>query len=478
MNYEYDNRYLVEVMARYDGTYIYQRGHRWGFFPSYSLGWRISEEPFIKENIPWLSSLKIRWSDGKTGLTQGQAYAYESGYVAGNTYVFTPGSMVQGYVNDEIANTILTWADVRMQDIGVDWNIFNDMFSGSFDYFWRTTKGIAGTSSGSTPTILGATVPQINVDSRLNVGMELSLSHRNKVGDFDYYVTVTGTLARTKNLHVESQATTLYPSAQSYWGGGFSFGSPGASSQNRWTDYHALWYYGLAGGRFESWEEIYDSDVKYDANAGMQTTVIGQYKLLDTNQDGYISGADVLYKWGERNPPLQFGLNFGFTWKNLDFNMVWQGATMNSKIIWLLHTFGFGGYNNIYEMYTDRWHVAEEGADPYDPDTEWIPGYWPALMDASDANNWRPGMYDAPSDFTQIDATYFRLKSFEIGYTIPRKVMEKIGLRSARVFVGGTNWLTICSEKMRFYDPEAAASMQSNTMPLMRTVNFGLSVTF
>lgn len=478
VNYEYDNRYLVEVMARYDGTYIYQRGHRWGFFPSYSLGWRISEEPFIKDNIPWLSSLKIRWSDGKTGLTQGRAYAYESGYVAGNTYVFTPGSMVQGYVNDQIANTILTWADVRMQDIGVDWNIFNDMFSGSFDYFWRTTKGIAGTSSGSTPTILGATVPQINVDSRLNVGMELSLSHRNKVGDFDYYVTVTGTLARTKNLHVESQATTLYPSAQSYWGGGFSFGSPGASSQNRWTDYHALWYYGLAGGRFGSWEEIYDSDVKYDANAGMQTTVIGQYKLLDTNQDGYISGADVLYKWGERNPPLQFGLNFGFTWKNLDFNMVWQGATMNSKIIWLLHTFGFGGYNNIYEMYTDRWHVAEEGADPYDPDTEWIPGYWPALMDASDANNWRPGMYDAPSDFTQIDATYFRLKSFEIGYTIPRKVMEKIGLRSARVFVGGTNWLTICSEKMRFYDPEAAASMQSNTMPLMRTVNFGLSVTF
>ena len=95
VNYEYDNRYLVEVMARYDGTYIYQRGHRWGFFPSYSLGWRISEEPFIKDNIPWLSSLKIRWSDGKTGLTQGQAYAYESGYVAGNTYVFTPGSMVQ-----------------------------------------------------------------------------------------------------------------------------------------------------------------------------------------------------------------------------------------------------------------------------------------------------------------------------------------------------------------------------------------------
>ncbi|MBS7288961.1 MAG: SusC/RagA family TonB-linked outer membrane protein [Candidatus Cryptobacteroides sp.] len=477
VNYEYDNRYLVEVMARYDGTYLYQKGKRWGFFPSYSLGWRISEEPFIKNNAPWISSLKLRWSDGKTGLTQGSAYAYESGYVSGNSYVFTPGSSVLGYVNNEIANTILSWADIRLMNIGLDWNLWRDKFSGTFDMFERMSTGLAGRSSGSTPTILGVTEPQINIDSRKTVGMELSLSHRNKIKDFTYYVTGTATIARTMNLHVESQATSQYYSSMNYYGAGFIMNGS-ASTQGRWTDYHGLWKYGLEGGRFTNWEDIYDSGVKYDANTGMQTTVIGQYKLLDWNNDGYITAHDVIYTWAEANPPLQFGLNLGFEYKGFDVNMVWQGATMTSKIIWLLHTFGYGGYNNIYEMYLDRYHVANQGDDPYDPKTEWVEGYWPALMDSSDANNWRPGMYDAPSDFTQIDATYFRLKSFEIGYTLPRKLTSTIGLRSARVFLGGTNWLTLTNKKIKYYDPESAAAMQSNTMPVMRTVTCGLNINF
>lgn len=477
VNYEYAGKYLVEVMARYDGTYLYQTGKRWGFFPSYSLGWRISEESFIKDNLPWVNNLKLRWSDGKTGLSQGSPYAYQSGYIADNSYVFTPGSSTLGYVNDEIANTILSWADVRLMDAGLDWNFWHDKFSGTFDVFQRLTSGIAGTSSGSTPTILGVTQPQINVDSRMTAGMELSLSHRNTIGALSYYVTATGTLARTMNLHIESQATSRYYSDMNYYGAGFIMNGT-ASSQGRWADYHGLWRYGLDGGRFTSWDQIYNSGVKYDANSGMQTTTMGQYMLLDWNGDGYITAHDVQYTWAEANPPLQFGLNLGFNYKSWDFNMVWQGATMTSKIIWLLHTFGYGGYNNIYEMYLDRYHVANQGDDPYDPNTQWVAGYWPALMDSSDANNWRPGMYDAPSEFTQIDASYFRLKSFEIGYTLPKAITSKIGIRSARAFVGGTNWLTISNKKIKYYDPESAASMQSNTMPVMRTVTMGVNINF
>ncbi|MBO4917044.1 MAG: SusC/RagA family TonB-linked outer membrane protein [Bacteroidales bacterium] len=477
LNYEYASRYLVELMGRYDGTYVYQKGKRWGFFPSYSLGWRISEEPFVKNNLPWISNLKLRWSDGKTGMTQGSAYAYQSGYVSGNSYVFSEGELMPGYVNNEIANTILTWADIRLMDAGVDWNFWNDKFSGTFDIFQRMQTGLAGRSSGSTPTILGVTEPQINIDSRVTAGLELSLSHRNRIKDFTYYATATGTISRTMNLHIESQATSQYYASMNYYGAGFIMNGS-ASTQNRWTDYHGLWKYGLEGGRFESWNDIYNSPVKYDANSGMQTTVLGQYKLLDWNNDGYITAHDVQYAWPEANPSFQFGLNMGFNWKNLDFNMVWQGATMTSKIIWLLHTFGYGGYNNIYDMYLDRYHVAVQGADPYDPTTEWVAGYWPALMKSSDANNWRPGMYDAPSDFTQLDATYFRLKSFELGYTLPRSIISKIGMRSMRVYVGGTNWLTLTNKKIAAYDPESAAAMQSNTMPVMRTVTCGVNVNF
>ena len=469
INYEYASKYLVEVMARYDGTYIYQKGSRWGFFPSYSLGWRVSEEPFIKNNAPWISNLKLRWSDGKTGLTQGSAYAYQMGYTSNSSYVFTPGSTVKGYRNNEIANTVLSWADIRMTDFGIDWSFWHDMFGGTFDIFQRKRTGIAGTSSGSCPTILGVSVPQINVDSALDFGAELTLTHRNKIGDFNYNVALTGTIARSKNLHVEKQATSTWYSQKNQWS---------SMTQDRYTTYHALWYFGGTNTQFTGWDDINSSDVRYDAVKGMQSTVPGQYKIEDYDGNGYITYDDVQYKWGETNAPVQFGLNAGFEWKNLDFNMVWQGAVCVSKIIWLLHIFGYGGYNDIYEMYTDRYHVAQYGADPFDPNTEWVSGLWPALVKSTDANTWRPGQYDAPSDFTQMDAKYFRLKSFEFGYTLPKSILSKVGIRSTRVFVGGTNWLTITTKKMKWYDPESAAAMHSSTMPIMRTVNAGINLSF
>ena len=408
LNYEYDGKYLVELMGRYDGTYIYAPGYRWGFFPSYSLGWRLSEESFIKDNVKWINNLKLRWSDGKTGLTQGSAYAYLSGYTTSGSYVFDPGNAIDGYLNSEIANTLLSWADIRMLDLGLDWNLFNDLFGGSFDVFSRKTTGIAGTSSGSTPTILGVTVPSINVDSQMDIGLDVLLTHKNTIGDFTYNVTVSGTFSRTKRLHVESQATSLWASQAAYYGTGTSLFS-GGSTQDRWSNYRALWYYQLAGGQFQSWEDICSSDVKYDASYGMQTTMPGQYILEDANGDGYITGSDIRYKWGESNAPMQFGLSFGGQYKNFDFNTTWQGATFVSKIIWLLHIFGYGGYADNYEMYLDRWHVADSGDDPYDPNTEWVSGYWPVLVDANGPGVLRAGVYDFPTDFTQINGTYFRV---------------------------------------------------------------------
>lgn len=474
-NYDYAGKYLIELMGRYDGTYIYDSGHRWGLFPSYSIGWRVSEESFIRDNFSWVDNLKLRWSDGRTGLTQGSPYAYLSGYSVNSSYIFDSGNAIDGYVNNEIANTILSWADIRMLDFGIDWGLFQGLIGGSFDFFSRKTTGIAGTSSGSTPTILGVTIPSINIDSKQDLGLDFSLTHRNKIGDFSYNVTATGTFARTKNLHVESQATSLWASQDDYFGTGlFNRGS----SQNRWNNYRALWYFPLADGQFASWKDINSSDVKYDASYGMQTTMPGQYLIQDVNGDGFITGEDIRFKWGEANPPLQFGLTVSAQYKNFDFNTVWQGATMSSKIIWLLHVFGYGGYSENYEMYLDRYHVSEPGADPFNPNTEWESGYWPALVDAPGPGVWRPGTYDTPTDFTQINASYFRMKSLEIGYTLPASLINKVGLGSARVFVGGTNLLTLVSEKMKYYDPESAAAMHSSNMPNMRTINFGINLNF
>jgi TonB-linked SusC/RagA family outer membrane protein len=476
LNYDYSGKYLVELMGRYDGTYIYESGKRWGFFPSYSLAWRVSEEPFIKNNFKWVNNLKLRWSDGKTGSTQGQPYAYLSGYSEGSSYIFDSGISTTGYLNSQIANTILSWADIRMLDGGVDWDFFNGLFGGSFDVFSRKTTGIAGTSSGSTPTILGVTVPSINIDSKIDMGMDASLTHRNNIGKLNYHITATGTFARTKNLHIESQATSTWASQMAYYGGGTLFA--GGSSQNRFSDYRALWYYKTEGSQFQSWSDINSYNVKYDASVGSQGNIPGEYKLADLNNDGYITGADIRYKWGESNPPLQFGLTIGAEYKGFDINSVWQGATLCSKIIWYLHVFGFGGYSDNYEMYLDRWHVENYGADPFDPNTKWVSGYWPALIDANGPGVLRSGVYDFPSDFTQINATYFRMKSTEIGYTLPKKLLSMFKINSARFYVGATNLLTITTKKMKNYDPESAAAMHSSTMPLMRTVNFGMNLNF
>jgi TonB-linked SusC/RagA family outer membrane protein len=249
-NYDYAGKYLVELMGRYDGTYVYAAGHRWGFFPSYSVGWRISEEPFIKNNVNWINNLKLRWSDGKTGSTQGNAYAYLSGYSASGSYIFDSGTSTTGYANSQIANTILSWADIRMLDLGLDWDLFNGLFGGSFDVFTRKTTGIAGTSSGSTPTILGVTVPSINIDSNEDIGLDVTLTHRNKIGDFNYHVTASGTLARNKTLHRESQATSRWFSQMEYYGRISLFN--GGSSQYRWSNYHALWYFPVSSSQFQS----------------------------------------------------------------------------------------------------------------------------------------------------------------------------------------------------------------------------------
>jgi hypothetical protein len=129
-------------------------------------------------------------------------------------------------------------------------------------------------------------------------------------------------------------------------------------------------------------------------------------------------------------------------------------------------------------MYLDRWHVANEGDDPFNPNTEWVSGYWPTLVDANGPGVLRPGVYDFPTDFTQINGTYFRMKSLELGYTFPLEALKVLGLKSARVYIGGTNLITFGTKKMKYYDPESAAAMHSSTMPNMRTANFGLNLNF
>jgi len=483
LTYDYQGKYLVEATARYDGTYVYAPGHRWGFFPAYSLGWRISEEKFMKEHLPWLNNLKLRWSDGLTGGPQGTAYAWQLGYTTTSNYVFDPGSPILGYANTTAAETIVSWIKVRMMDFGVDFEIKRGLIGGSVDVFRRTRDGIQAQSvySSSVPDFYGITLPQYNLNAAENVGVELQLSHRYNIGKFNYRITATATYARDRQTRIASTETAQYGSHEAYYK---SF------MEGRWSNALSGTYYGWEGGQFQNWADINDYNV-YTGSAANQL-LPGMYKIDDRNGDGVITTADQYYSFGAtadsfgwaglngNNPPLQFGLMIFLNYGDFDLSATFSGAALDHKFISTSGVYGYGYYATLYENYADHFTLADGYTDPFDPNSQWVSGYWPALA-ATDGGytTWGNGTYRYVQPYNWIDASYIRMKSIELGYSLPGKWISKIGLRQARIYVSGTNLLTICNKLLKPYDPERNFGwIGGGGSPLIKTYSFGVNINF
>ena len=474
LNYNYMGKYLVEVMGRYDGNYQFQRGSRWSLFPSYSLGWRISEEEFFKKLLPAVNNLKFRWSDGYTGSVQGSPYAYVLGYSPSNSWVFSDGKTTTGYANNEVANTVLTWAKVRMMDFGIDWEVWQGKFGGTFDWFKRQMIGLAGTRNVSLPDFYAVSLPSENLNRSENVGLELSLYHRNSIGNFSYRIQGTATYSRNRYTYVESEKTnTNYGSQMDYWKNGYL---------NRWNGYYGGSTYQWTGDRFTSVNDANSSQVLYSAlgsNEGNRALIVGQYKLVDRNGNGYIDADDVFYTWGGGNPPLQFGLTFSGSYKNFDFSLLFNGASLKYKGYGLSAYAGYGVLNYLPSQYTDSYHVAQYGADPWDPATEWVEGFWPALVRLSQVGSYNSPTYGVNQPYNFVDATYLRLKTIELGYRFSPDFLKKAGIKSARVFFNGGNLLTFCSKDLKYVDPESNDQGRAGgEFQINKTYSFGFNLNF
>ena len=471
VNYDYKGKYLVELMGRYDGSYLYAPGHRWGLFPSYSVGWRVSEEKFFKKLFPDVNNFKLRWSDGMTGQAQGNPYAYLPGYTVDSKYIFDDGSSLNGYANHNAAETIISWTHVRMMDFGFDFEAWRGLIGGSVDWFWRNTTGIAAATTATAPDFYGVNLPQMNLNASQNVGIDLTLYHRRQIGDFDYRIAFNATYARYRPTYAESEKTAIYTSAADYYAN---------HSIGRWSDAHAGYtYHWLPGNpQFTSWNEINDSNVYY---GNMQNMLPGMYKIEDRNEDGVINSNDIYYTWAESNPPLQMGLVFSGRWKNLDFNVTFNAATLTNKSLGLSGAIGYGRNGTFYEHHLDRYHLADPNADPFDPNSEWIAGYWPALAICTSAYDTSSNVtYRARQPYTYVDGTFLRLKSLEVGYTFAASFLQKVHINSMRVYFNGTNLLTFCNKLLKPYDPEREQDsyLGSAGTPLMRNYSAGLSVNF
>ena len=470
-NYDYAGKYLLEVVGRYDGSYRYAPSKRWTFFPSVSAGWRLSEESFIKDNLPFITNLKIRGSFGQSGYDAGDPFQYVSAYnSASNGYVFDGTSQIMGMVAPGVVTDRLSWVTSSISNVGLDFDLWNGKLSGTIEWFNRKNEGILADRAQSAPDTFGASFPKENLNSNRNRGFEIELGHRGQIGkDFSYSVSANFTYARERSLHVEHAE---YTSSMDRWLNG---------KENR--NSNVMWLYKY-DGQYTSLEQ-YETAPLIGGNLGNSKMLPGSYRLLDLNGDGRINSSDRVPEfWATgANPPIQYGLTLAASYKNFDLNMLFQGASGYSIGYANDDVWGYGGKTNksyLIAKYVDRWHPANITDDPYNPATQWVAGYYPALRHnfsntSDNGSRWNYGI-----SVWLPQATYLRLKSMEIGYNLPKSFMKRIGLNSARIFVNGSNLLTFCNKALKDADPEREERDWGANLayPLMRTYNFGLNINF
>ena len=460
IHYDYKGKYLIDLASRYDGSWRYAPGKRWGFFPSVSIGWRLSEEPFIKDNIGnVLTNFKIRASYGQSGEDTGNAFQWIPGYTIGSGlgYIFEPGKTTQGAASPILVNDNMTWVKIHSYDIGFEAALWDGLLGIEFDWYQRDRTGLLANRITSIPWYFGQTLPQENLNSDRVMGLDLTLSSQKKFGDFSYGVKAIINYARDMNLYIEQMPFN------------HAFGNWWSNSEWRMEGYASTY---KIIGRFQNMEEIYHAPIHNASYGGHHNMLPGDFIYQDTNEDGIITNEDKRgYDFWNSSPNLNYGLTIDFAWKNLDLNILFQGAALYSLKYEGVYTtmLGIDGAHNAPKYMLDRWHRA----DPYDPDSEWIPGEWPAVRRSSDVS----AVYN-DSEFWRKKGDYLRLKSVEIGYTLPKSVLRKLKIERARIYLNGYNLFTICDPFLKPFDPEKGDGGYTYSYPLSRIFNIGLNITF
>ena len=466
-NYDYKSRYMIDFAFREDASSSFPAASRWGFFPSVSAGWRISEENFVKNNAPWITNLKLRASYGIMG-DDASAGTYPQTLVG---YDIAYGSVIYGWMFDgtslstgvaptAIPNLNLTWYTAETYNAGVDWNLWRGKFGGTVEFFMRNRDGLLATSTAVIPSTVGASLPQENIESDRTFGWEVQMSHYNKIGQVNYWV--TGQVSATKNrwiYHLDSRAGN----SMANWY------RQNVSGRNK-----DIWFAYEEAGRFDSYHDIQYhplTGVNYSSN-----TLPGDYYYEDWNEDGVIDDNDRHPVATYNLPVFNYGLTIGLDWKGIDFSMNWQGAAgVYTAYTEVFSQVGWGDTGACFGMYLDRWHTSDPDADPWNPSTKWVAGEYPAT--GHSFNYGTTGIQNA---------SYVRLKTLEVGYTFPRRWMQKVNIKSLRVYFSGYNLLTFCG--LKNIDPERPGSAggsnfsgdikQIYNYPVNRTFNFGVNIKF
>ncbi|MDR0667916.1 MAG: TonB-dependent receptor [Prevotellaceae bacterium] len=462
VDYNFDERYMLEASFRYDGSSRFGPNNKWALFPAVSLGWNIWNEPYLEAIRPgWFDALKIRYSWGKNGnenignlryaafLDGGQNYYFGGGYnvtSAGNT-----GTMYDGSFLSALPNASLTWEESIQTNIGLDARFLRSALLFSADYFYKKTNKML--MAVPINDYVGMQAPTGNVGEMENWGIEFEIGWKDNINDFNYYLSANASYLKNKLIKLgNASGESVYENAGASGVGAFIKGS----NDEVWP-----YFYGYkTDGVFQNMDEV-RAYVNKDGALLQPSARPGDVRFVDVTGDGVINDEDRT-KIGKGMPDWTFGFTLGADWKGFDINLFFQGTIGND-------VFDFAQRGDIRDMnrptwILERWHG--EGTS----------NRLPRMTRENPNANW------ASSDLYIKNGAYMRLKSAQLGYTLPASLTKKVSIQQLRVFIAAENLLTFTG--FDGFDPEVATGeytrigVDRGVYPQSRTIAIGFNLSF
>jgi TonB-linked SusC/RagA family outer membrane protein len=451
LKYGFEEKYLLESTVRYDGSSRFPPTKKYGFFPSLAIGWRLSEEAFIKDSYPWIDNLKVKASAGKLGNQEIGNYPWQSVYNLGRDYVIG-GVLTQGAAMTTLTDPTLRWESTQTSDVGFETSLWKGLLNFSVSYFHRNTTDILYKPTSSVSTVLGMNLSEMNTGSLKNTGWEFEFGHMNKKGDFKYHINGNFTIINNEVLDL-GVGNVTQPN-----------GLVGNGS-DLFIGYPMQLYYGLTtDGVFldqadiDAWYATNDQSGITPKNSARP----GDFRYVDISGDGKVDLSNDRKVLGSRIPKYTFGVNLGFDYKGFDFSTLLQGVAKANGLIDSYAGFAFFNLGTV-----QKW-MWEGRFDPANPTR--YPEY-PRLQILGNS----AGVNGQLSDFWVLDASYLRIKNIQVGYSLPKSLINQLKIERVRIYASVENFHTFHNYR-KGWDPEINSS--GDYYPILATYTFGLNLKF
>jgi TonB-linked SusC/RagA family outer membrane protein len=491
LNYSYNGKYLVEASGRYDGSSKFPEESKWGFFPSASIAWRLSDEPWMLWSKNVMNEAKIRVSAGSMGNGNVSPYSYTSTMTIATADDTVLGGVLPSYTSvGSVVPSSLTWETSTTYDGGIDLDFFQSKLSFTGDYYIRYTTDMY-TPSVSLPSVYGTTPPKGNNAELRTNGWETSLMWRDQLNLF----------GKPFSYSIKAMLWDNYSTITKYVNDSGSLGTVKAYLQNGGTpsNYYVgmrvgeIWGYKIAG-LFKDQDDINSSAIHNFQQASDKVTRPGQVKVADLDKSGYIDAGSFtldnhgdLIIIGNQNPRYRYGLNLSANWNGIGFSMFIQGVGKQDWYPGPDAGMFWGKYGRPFFAFLPSIHVNSN--DVYDESKDnWSTAYWPRVStyQSNGTNNWTK-ILEIPNTRYIQNASYLRVKTMQLDYSFNEKVCKPLKLQGLKVYLTGENLLTFTPlhKYAPNYDPEAlsydadfSSAADGYTYPVFKNLSLGINITF